>query len=144
MGMLGRLGAKARGTIGSATRIGKKALATASRIGNKVADTADKVVNFVEKVPIIGHALRDHTATARKAIGMVRTGVAGAEAGQQAISTAEGIVRRGRDAIGSRDTEGALRVMREGVSAGKQAKSDLEKARSVLRGHADTFRGRAG
>lgn len=137
----GRLGSKISGGLGSAARIGKKVLGTTQRIGNKIADTGEKIVGGVEKVPILGNALKNQTAIARKGIGLVRHVAQTAGEGVTLIEKVEDLVKEGRK-VDSLDD--AVKFAKDVRKAGVLAKSKLEAVRNETRSQADVFRGRAG
>lgn len=137
----GRLGSKISSGLGVGARIGKKVLGTTQRIGNKIADTGEKIVGGVEKVPILGNALKNQTAIARKGIGLVRHVAQTAGEGVALIDKVEDLVKEGRK-VDSLDD--AVKFARDVRKAGVLAKSKLESVRNQTRSQADVFRGRAG
>jgi hypothetical protein len=132
MGFFSRLGNKLADGMIKGARLGKKALGSAARLGNKIADTGTKIVRGVESVPILGRDLAPVTSVARTGIGLVKDISAGASAGARMLDTAEGIVRGGREAIRTGDIQQAQQVLRNTKALGQEAKSNLQRARSVM------------
>ena len=132
MGFFSRLGKKISGGLQSAGRMGKKALGAVSRVGHKVAHVGGDIVSGIERVPVLGTALAPATGVARSALGMIENVASGADKGIKAIETGERLVREGTHAIRTGDTQQAMSVLRESKALGKDAKSNLERARKVL------------
>ena len=132
MGFFSRLGKKISGGVESAARLGKKVLGNVSRIGHKISHVGGDVVSGIERIPILGSALAPATGVARSALGMIENVASGADKGLKAMATGERLVREGTHAIRTGDLGQAQSVLRETKAIGKQAKSNLERARKVV------------
>lgn len=124
-----RLGDKIN--VGGVARIGKKVLGETARIGHKIASEGGKAVSLIERVPVLGTAVAPATGVIRSGLGLVQTVSDIAGAGASMIGTAEGVIRKGQEAIRTGDTLDALSVMREGKDLAKAGRTNLERARKV-------------
>ena len=124
----------------------------AARFGRKAIDTVRKGVDFIEKIPVIGHIIKPLTSAVRSGFSVVEFVVGGLKTAKKGLNLGLGLINRGREIVRTGDITQAhdiLRGSRDLVGhsrhAMKQARETVEKAKSVpsLRQRAGRSAGRA-
>ena len=138
-----RVGNKIANGIHSVAVVGKKVTGAVDRVGHKIASTGKNVLSVVERIPGVGSALAPLTGLARSGIGLVQNIADGAAVANQMISAGDDLVRRGQNALNTRDIAGAKSVMRDASKFGGSSAAQIQRASQVL-GQAKSLSGMAG